>query len=150
MGVPDLDPRFGNNLIDANVLDQTGGQEDSAVTEILRLNGELAFSLFLPYSVQAEIEHPNTPTHVKRQASQPLFSMEVQLTGQELTKHEKVRALIQGNAKAEQHAKDAFHLVESAKYGRHFITNDGRLLKKAGEIWEMLQLRVNHAKRRLL
>jgi len=47
--------------------------------------------------------------------------------------------LIQGNAKLGQHAKDAFHLVESAKYGgRFFITNDERLLKKVDEIWKML------------
>lgn len=35
------------------------------------------------------------------------------------------------------------HLFESAKYGgRHFITNDGRLLKKAPEIWALLQIKV--------
>ncbi|HEY4341606.1 MAG TPA: hypothetical protein VGM97_16795, partial [Steroidobacteraceae bacterium] len=42
-----------------------------------------------------------------------------------------------------RHAGDSFHLVEAAKYaGRHFITNDGRLLKKAPDIWSALQIRV--------
>ena len=52
--------------------------------------------------------------------------MPVELTQPELATHEKIRVLIQGNARAGQHARDAFHPVESAKYGRHFITNDGR------------------------
>ena len=135
----DLDPCFGNNFIDANVLDRTGGPEDMAVDAILRLREESAFTLLLPYSVKAEIEHPNTPADVKRKAAQFIFSMRVELTGPELATHNKIRALVQGNAKPGQHDRDAFHLVESAKYGgRFFITNDGRLLKKVGDIWQML------------
>lgn len=38
--------------------------------------------------------------------------MEVQLTEPELALHERVRAVIQGNAKPGRHHKDAFHLVE--------------------------------------
>ena len=142
MRVPDLDPRLDNNFIDANVLDRTGGPEDVAVDEILRLYEGNALTLLLPYSVKAEIEHPNTPPEVKRKAARLIFSMQVDLTGPELATHNKIRALIQGNAKPGQHDRDAFHLVESAKYGRHFITNDGRLLQKAKEIWGMLQLTV--------
>jgi hypothetical protein len=142
MGQPDLDPRFGNNFIDANVLDRTRGPEDAAVDEILRLHSEDAFTVLLPYSVKTEIEHPKTPPEVKERAEQFLYSMPVQLTTPEVATHARIRALIQGNAGRGQHEKDAFHLVESAKYGRHFITNDGRLLKKADEIWAMLQLKV--------
>lgn len=141
MRIPDLDPRIGNNFIDANVLDRTGGPEDAAVSEILRVRWG-AFTLLLPYSVKAEIAHPNTPAEVKRRSMEFVYSMPVELTPEEESKHDRIRVLIQGNAKPGQHHRDAFHLVESAKYGRHFITNDGRLLKKAAEIWEMLQLRV--------
>lgn len=35
-----------------------------------------------------------------------------------------------------------FHVVESAKYGGYFITNDERILKKATEISSMLQLMI--------
>jgi len=143
IGPPDLDPRYGNNFIDANALHLTGGPEDAALDEILRLLGEDdTFTLLLPHSVKAEIEHPNTPADVKRRAAHMIYSMPVQMTAPELATHEKMRALIQGNAKTGQHDKDAFHLVESAKYGRQFITNDGRLLKKAEEIWAMLNLKV--------
>jgi hypothetical protein len=139
--MPDLDPRYGNNFIDANFLDRTGGHEDAAVDEILRLNDESAFTLLLPHSVRAEIEHPNTPGDVKRRAQRFIYSMPVtRLTAPELKTHDEIRNLIQGNARPGQHDKDAFHLVERAKYGgRFFITNDGRLLKKVAEIWEMLR-----------
>ena len=138
-----LDPRYGNNFIDANVLDQTGGDEDIAVDEILRLLDDGSFTLLLPHSVKAEIEHPNTPAEVKRRAEKLIYSMPVQLTEQELQTHGEIRAMIQGNAKPGKHTNDAYHLVESAKYGgRHFITNDVRLLRKAPEIWDILQLKV--------
>lgn len=132
----------GNNLIDANFFDRTGEQEEiAAVDEILRLrsNEEDAFTLILPYSVKAEIEHPNTPDDVKLTAAEFLYTQEVELTMPEWETHEKIRVLIQGNAKPGQHDKDAFHLVESHKYGgRYFITKDRRLLNKANEISVML------------
>lgn len=132
---------FGNNFIDANALHHTGGPEDEALDEILRLRGADTFIVLLPYSVKAEVAHPNTPADVKQLAAQMIYSMPVQLTAPERATHDKIRKLIQGNAKPGQHDSDAFHLVESAKYGgRYFITNDGRLLNKAHEIWRMLQL----------
>ena len=147
MGVPDLDPLFTNPFIDTNALDNTNGPETAAMDDILRLCEETAFeehplTLRLPYSVQEEMEHPHTPAEVKRKAENLVFSMKVELIGPELALHDKVRDLIRGNARPGQHDRDAFHLVESAKYGRHFITNEKRLLKKAGEIWALLQLSV--------
>jgi predicted nucleic acid-binding protein len=147
MRVPDLDPRFGNNFIDTNALDSTGGPGAAAMDEILRLCEESAdeehpLALMLPYSVQEEMEHPHTPAEVKRKAENFVFSVKVELIGPELARHNKVRDLIRGKARPGQHDRDAFHLVESAKYGRHFITNDRRLLKKSEEIWEILQLKV--------
>jgi hypothetical protein len=138
-----MDPRYGNNFLDCNALDRTDPVEDEAMDELLRLHEDPGtFTLLLPYSVKAEIEHPSTPIEKRRLAQNFVFSMEVELTEPELALHQKIRALIQGNAKPGRHDKDAFHLVESAKYGRHFITKDMRLLKKATEIWRMLQLRV--------
>jgi predicted nucleic acid-binding protein len=46
-------------------------------------------------------------------------------------------------AQSERHANDAFHIVESAKNGgRHFITNDKRLLKKSPQIRSELLIRI--------
>jgi hypothetical protein len=131
---------IGNNCIDANFFDRTGGSEDAAVDTILRLHEEGAFTLLFPYSVKAEIEHPNTPADVKHIAAQFLYTNEVELTAPEWLTHDKIRTLIRGNAQPSKHDKDAFHLVESQKYGgRFFITKDSRLLKKAAEIWAMLR-----------
>ncbi len=138
-----IHPNRGNNFIDANALDQTGGQEDAAVDRILALAADGKFTLLMPYSVKAEIEHPNTPVDVKRRASALIYSRPVQLTAPERATHKKIGDLIRGNAQSEQHADDAYHIVESAKYGgRHFITNDKRLLKFAPQIWAALQIRV--------
>jgi hypothetical protein len=138
-----LHPTLGNNFIDANALDHAGEPRGAAVDRILALAEEGEFTLLLPYSVQAEIAHQNTPPKVKRLASRLIYSMLVQLTEQEKATHKWIRELIQGNAGPGKHADDAFHLVESAKNGgRHFITNDGRLLKKAPEIWKALMIRV--------
>ncbi len=138
-----LNPKFGNNFIDANALDHTGGPEDAAIDRILALAEAGQFTLLLPYSVQRELEHPNTPPETKRKASRLIYSMPVQLTAPEIATHKKIRDLIQGNALPGKHDDDAFHLVESAKNGgRHFITNDDRLLKKGGEIWKALMIRV--------
>lgn len=132
------DPRYFNTLIDANFLHSTGGPEGTAVNEILKLHDNGDCLLLLAHSVRAEIEHPNTPADVKRRAARFIYSRPVQLTAPELETRVRIRALIQGNAKPGQHAKDALHLVESAKYGVFFITNDARLLKKADEIYVML------------
>ena len=142
MEVPDLDPRIGNNFFDANFR-LTGGAGDAAVKEILRLHDEGAFTLDVPHSVKSEIGHGHTPPGVKREAEDKIYTIPVPLTGPEQMRLDKVRALIRGNARPGQHDKDAFHLFESAKYGgRHFITNDKRLLKKAGEVWALLQIKV--------
>jgi hypothetical protein len=108
-----IDPRFGNNFIDANVLDRKGTPEDKAVDAILRLAEDGEFTLLLPYSVQKELEHPNTPKEVKRRAAGLIFSMRVHLTEQEKATHRRIRDLIRGNAQSNQHDADAFHLVES-------------------------------------
>jgi hypothetical protein len=137
-----LDPDFGNNFIDANALDYTGGPEDAAVDKILSLVRDERVRLLLPYSVKKEIEHPNTPPEVKHRVSGLIYSMPVTLTAPEKVTHQRIRDLIQGNAKPGTHDADAFHLVEAAKYGRHFITRDARILGKGRAIWDALQLRV--------
>ncbi|QFY41792.1 type II toxin-antitoxin system VapC family toxin [Candidatus Methylospira mobilis] len=138
-----MNPRFCNNFIDANVLDYTGGVEDKAVDIILHMAEENAFTLLLPYSVKAEIEHTNTPAEVRRKASQLIYSVPVPLTPTELATHQKIRALVQGNAKPGKHDNDAFHIVESAKNGGgYFITNDMRLLKKTAEILNDIGIKV--------
>ena len=117
--------------------------EDALIEKILGLstNDEHGFTLLLPYSVKDEIARPKTPAAVKRRAGSLLYSVPVSLTPNELVTHDRIRVLIQGNAQAGKHDSDAFHLVESQKYGgRHFLTNDIGMLKKKLEIWQELQI----------
>ncbi len=125
-----FDPCHGNNLIDANVLHRTGGPEGAAVDEILRLHDEGAFTILLPHSVKAALEHPNTPIEVRQKAEGFVHTEPVELTDIERTVHREIAALIPG--------KDALRLFEAAKYGRCFITLDEPLLKNADEISELL------------
>jgi predicted nucleic acid-binding protein len=138
-----IHPRYGNNFIDANTFDRRDPAHDAAVQTILALAEAGKFTLLLAYSVKAEIEHPNTPPEIKRQAARLIYSIEVSLTASERATHARIAALIQGNAQPGKHARDAFHLVESAKNGgRHFITEDKRLLRLAPAIWKELLIQV--------
>ena len=118
-----------------------GSPDDSCVEEILSLADEGKFTLSLPHSVKSEIEHPNTPTYVKRRAANLSYTIPVQLTPPEIIQHQKVRSILQGNAKPGKHDRDAYHIVECAKCGGgYFITNDSRILQKGPEITTLLQM----------
>ncbi len=129
-------------MIDAHVLDRTGGPEDAVVDEILSLADNEQLSVMLPHSVQREIQHPNTPQYVKQRAAGLLFTVPVQLTSGERDQHRKIREILQGNAKPGKHDSDAYHVVEASKYGGYFITNDRRILDKAPEIDRILQIMI--------
>ena len=117
-----IDPRIFNTLLDAHVLDRTGGPDDAAVDEILGLD---ELTLILPHSVKSEIEHPNTPADVKRRALGLIYTLPVSLTPPEQELHQRVRTIVRGNAKPGKHDRDAFHLVEIHKHGGvYFITID--------------------------
>ena len=137
-----IDPRYFNNLIDANVLNRTNGPEDTVVDEILGLAEAGKITLLLPYSVKSEIEHPNTPADVKDRAAGLVFTEPVSLTSGEIEFHQKVRSILQGAAKPGKHDRDAFHVVESAKYGGYLITRDRRILNEASEITNILEVAI--------
>ena len=137
-----VDPRYFTNLIDANVLDCTGTAEDAAVDEILELAAGNRIALLLPYSVKDEVSHPRTPAEVKRRALTLPFTEPVTLTEPERRLYREVLEIVQGDAKPGKHDLDAFHIVESAKYGGYFLTNDKRLLRKRAAIGAVAQIEI--------
>jgi hypothetical protein len=137
-----VDPFYVNNAIDANILDNVADGEDAAVAEIVRLSDEGEITLMLPYSVQAEIENPSTPDHVKAAARQFIFSQKVTITSGERGLYEKLLAEASGDAETKNIAADLLHVFEAAKYGGYFITRDKRLLKRRSVIGGLLQLDV--------
>ena len=136
-----VDPRYYNNVIDANILDRLEDGHDEAVDAMLALYRGNMVSFQLPYSVKAEIDHPHTPTEVKERAREFIFTETVTLTANEHALHAEVRELIRGNAAPGQHDQDSFHLFEAEKYGGgYFVTRDRRLLRKRAEIERLLGL----------
>lgn len=135
-----VDPRIHNNFVDANFWDNSGNPlEDSAMLEVLNLAERGEIDLVLPFSVKSEIKHPNTPPEIKRQAADFVYTLQTQLTPNELAIRAKLLILIQGNAKPGKHDRDVFHLFEAEKYGGgYFITKDGRLLRKGREVEDLL------------
>ena len=138
-----IDPRYSNTFVDVPVLHRKGDAEDEVVEELLATAFDRGVILHLAYSVKDEVADPNTPPNVKARALGLIYSERVHLTEGEKELHRKVRAIIQGNAKAGKHDADAFHLVESSKYGAgYFLTNDKRLLKKRADIATLLQMEI--------
>ena len=135
-----IDPRIHNSFVDANFWDISGASlEDAAVSEIMKLYHREDIILIMPHSVKAEIDHPNTPPKIKRQAADLLFTEPTNLTPNEWAMHAKILKMIQGDAKPGRHDRDIMHLFEAEKYGGgYFITKDIRVLKKAREVERML------------
>ena len=67
-----------------------------------------------------------------------IYTEPVSLTPAEVQRHQQVRDLVRGNAKPGKHDRDAYHMVEAAKYGGYFITRDPRLFRKCSQIARLL------------
>ena len=108
-----VDPKYFNSMIDGNVLTRTGGVEDAEVDCMLDIIEAGDFIVLLPYSVKAEIAHPNTPPEKKGRAARLIYSEPVQLTSPEQERLRKVCAILRGDAEADRHDADAFHVIEA-------------------------------------
>lgn len=128
------DPRVGQVGLDAMILDARGGPDGERVEELINLSESGQILLFLPGSVRDEIAAPETPALTRERANRLIYSVPVNLTAPEIAARSKIAELIRGNAKPAKHAADAMHIAEAAKYGRFFLTQDGRLLKKRLQI----------------
>lgn len=138
-----IDPLFTNNFLDANIFDEIAEGQQEAVQEILRIHDDERITLLLPYSVQAELEDPNTPESVRKVARQFIYSVEVTLTDSEKKLHERLLAEVMGDSNPKNIARDLFHVFEAQKNGGgHFVTRDKRLLKRSEAIARLLNIEV--------
>jgi len=122
-------PKYGNTVLDSCVLGTPGAEHDAA-TKILELAGEGAVSVITTHGVIDEISHPSTPQHIKDIAASLIFTIPVGRNSEEQLKFQEIHAEMTGNGKPENYAADADHIFEAGKYGRCFVTNDERILKK--------------------
>lgn len=129
-----LDPRRANNFLDSCAFDPKYAPEHEAAQEIRALGNCGQVNLVLAHSNQKEIEHPNTPIDVKRDAGGMIYTIQTELNPEEVTRKVRIHAILTGNGKPEKFEADAAHVFEAGKYGGYFITTDQRILGKRDEL----------------
>ena len=125
-----LDPRLASNFLDSCAFDPKYTPEHEAAQEIRALGKEGTIRLLLTHSNQKEVDHPNTPIDVKREATGMIFTIKTALTSGEQSHKARIHAVLTGNGKPEKYVADASHVFEAGKYGGYFITTDQRILTK--------------------
>ena len=126
-----INPLITNNFIDSCAFDPKCAPEDRASDEIFKLFKEGKILIQIAHSTQKEIEHPNTPGWVKREAQNLIYTIDVQLTTDEVNKLREIETILTGNGKIENIRQDAKHIFEAQKYGSYFVTADKRILDRA-------------------
>jgi hypothetical protein len=129
-----LSPRLTHIFLDSCAFNP---DEDEALSsESLCKNAEsTGLMLEITHSVQREIDHPKTPNHVKSKASRLIYTIEENLTTQELARRSELRSLMRGNSTSDKYDQDADHLFELTKYSGYFVTTDKRILSKSETMW---------------
>lgn len=129
-----LDPRRSLNFLDSCAFDPKYSPEHEASEKLRQLSNEDVLVLHLAHSTQKEVDHPNTPVWVKREAATFIYSIETSLTPGEVEQKAAILAILTGNGKPDKYAADAAHVFEAGKYCGYFITADERILKKKHEL----------------
>ncbi len=134
-----LNPRQNNVALDTNVLHHDGTERDRLVDRFRELSETRVLSLVVAGGVREEIQHPHTPGQVQAAVLPQIFNLRPGLNSSQATDRQRVRAILQGNAKLGAHAADASHISEAAETGcAFFITEDKRILAKRGELAAVL------------
>ena len=121
--------------LDANALDRKTPSRSVLVDRFEALVASGAVELRVGAGVQAEVAHPATPGTLLRGLPTTEPRPFRPLTAAEHIARIRVRAMVQGNARAGKHERDAAHLSEAAEAGcRYFITYDGRVLGKRDDL----------------
>ena len=129
-----MDPQRTNNFLDSCAFDPKYSPEHEAAQEIRALGNEGRVRLVLTHSNQKEIDHPNTPADVKREAASMIYTIKTALTPEEEDRKARLHAVLTGNGKPEKYAEDAAHVFEAGRYVGYFITTDERILRKRDEL----------------
>lgn len=129
-----LDPRRANNFLDSCAFDPKYSPEHEAAQAIRALGNEGKVNLVLTHSNQKEIDHPNTPKDVKREAAGMIYTIKTALIQEEEDRKARIHAILTGSGNPEKYAADAAHVFEAGKYVGYFITTDERILGKRDEL----------------
>jgi hypothetical protein len=137
-----ISPWLTNNFVDSCAFDPKYDPEDKAATEIFSLHQEKDLGIIIAHSTQKEIEHPNTPSWVKKEDSGLIYTLPISLTSEEKALLQKIERTLAGSGKRENIIQDARHIFEAQKYGSYFVTTDDRLLNKAYEIQKLCRVKI--------
>lgn len=129
-------------MVDSCAFDPKYAPEDGASTELFKLSEERKIILMVAHSNQKEIDHPNTPAWVKREAQSRIYTIETGLTNGEQKIKALVLQILAGNGNPEKIRQDADHVYEASKYGSYFVTTDNRILSKEKELFELCTVTV--------
>jgi|GEM_PF-3596738 len=129
-----LNPCRANNFLDTCAFDPKYAPEDFIAKEIRSIGNRFEVNLLLAHSNQKEIDHPNTPANVKREAAEMIYTIATSLSSEEIARKNLIHEILTGNGKPEKYAADAAHVFEAGKYVGYFITTDDRILKKREEL----------------
>lgn len=134
LGYKPTNPRIKNNFLDSCAFDPKYAPENEASLEIFQLYESGEIVLIVAHSSQKEIDHPNTPVWVKREAQAMNYTIETSLTDGERQQKSIILNLLTGNGITKNMEKDAENVFEASKYCGYFITTDKRILKKKQEL----------------
>ena len=140
MSIRYIDPRRTNIFLDTCAFDPKYSPEDDASKIIIELKDREIITLILAHSNQKEISHPNTPKWVKEEASFNIYTINTQLTSEELIIKETIFSILAGDGIRENMRKDAEHIFEASKYGSYFVTTDKGILKRSDEIFSFCRV----------
>jgi predicted nucleic acid-binding protein len=135
LGYMPPNPKISNIFLDSCAFYPKYSPEDRASQEIFqRHKSDELRALDIAHSNQKEIDHPNTPDWVKREAINLIRTIQTRLTPNELREKTEILSILARNGKPERMVDDANHVFEASKYGAYFITTDRRILDKRDEL----------------
>jgi len=137
-----ISPWRTNNFVDSCAFDPKYDPEDKAAIEIFRLHREKELDIIIAHSTQKEIEHPNTPSWVKKEAVGLINTKNISLNPEEKAFLQNIERTLAGSGKRGNILQDARHIFEAQKYGSYFVTTDDRLLKKAHKIQKICRVKI--------
>lgn len=138
-----LDPRITNIFMDSCAFDPKYYPENEASDKLFQLKEAGELNLIIAHSNQKEIDHPNTPKWVKREAQYAIYTIKTNLINDEEKAKEDILCILSGSGKQENMRQDADHLFEASKYGAsYFVTTDKKILKKGEELFKQYQVNV--------
>lgn len=137
-----ISPWNTSSMLDSCAFDPKYSPEEDCALKLHKLSSEKDLPLLIAHSVKKELEHPNTPSWVKTVAATRIYSLKTTRTTGEVSRLEKIHAILTGNGRPEKYLQDAEHVYEASKYGSYFVTTDRRILEKSGEISEIVAIKI--------